>query len=76
LQAAVNEPGLAAREIAPGDGITLAEPNPAPSSPKGLVILGLAVWLDRREASRQGRDELPVRTGGNSRYRLFGKHHS
>jgi uncharacterized protein involved in exopolysaccharide biosynthesis len=61
LQASVNGPKMAAREVVPGDGVTLAEPNPTPSSPRGIVILGLtflaaavfsmglAVWRDRRE---------------------------
>jgi uncharacterized protein involved in exopolysaccharide biosynthesis len=65
LQAAVNGPKMAAREIVPGDGVTLAEPNPTPSSPRGVVILGLtflaaaasgmglAVWRDRLEAARR-----------------------
>jgi uncharacterized protein involved in exopolysaccharide biosynthesis len=78
LQAAVNGPEVAAPEIAPDDGITLAEPNPTPSSPKGLVILGLAfvsavvsgmglaVWLDRRKAGRHRRDDLLARTGSIS----------
>lgn len=46
-----------------GGGLTLAEPNPTPTSPRGLVILGgalalaltlgigCAIWLDRRQAS-------------------------
>jgi uncharacterized protein involved in exopolysaccharide biosynthesis len=57
LQVAIN----GSEEISPGAGVTLAEPNPTPSSPRGVVILsltflaaavssmGLAVWLDRRE---------------------------
>jgi uncharacterized protein involved in exopolysaccharide biosynthesis len=65
LQAAVNGSKMTAREIVPGDGVTLAEPNPTPSSPKGVVILGLtflaaavsgmglAVWRDRLEAARR-----------------------
>ena len=79
LQAAVNEPESAAGKIAPGDAITLAEPNPTPSSPKGIVILGLAflsalvsgmglaVWLDRRKAGRYGRGDLVPRTSDISR---------
>jgi uncharacterized protein involved in exopolysaccharide biosynthesis len=74
LHAALNEPEIAPREIAPGDVITLAEPNPTPSSPKGIVILGLAfllalifgmglaVWLDRRKAGGYDKDDLVVRT--------------
>lgn len=50
--------------------ITLGEPNPTPSSPKGIVILGLAfllalisgiglaVWFDRRKAKRHAEDSL------------------
>jgi hypothetical protein len=64
LQAAANrtEP---AGEISPSSGVTLAEPNPTPSSPRGVVILGLtfliavvfsiglAVWLDRWSAGHR-----------------------
>ena len=79
LQAAVNEPESAAGKIAPGDTITLAEPNPTPSSPKGIVILGLAflsalvsgmglaVWLDRRKTGRHGKDSRLAHADGNSR---------
>ena len=77
FKAALNEPELAARKIAPGDAITLGEPNPTPSSPKGLVIfglafllalisgIGLAVWFDRRKAERHAEDSLFAHTGGN-----------
>ena len=65
LQAAAIRTELAEREIAPSSGVTLAEPNPTPSSPRGVVILGLtffiaaissigvAIWLDRRSAGRR-----------------------
>ena len=65
LQAAANRTELAEREIAPSIGVTLAEPNPTPSSPRGVVILGLtfliaaifsiglAIWLDHRPAGRR-----------------------
>jgi hypothetical protein len=61
LQGAANETGLVERAIGPSSGVTLAEPNPTPSSPRGVVIIGLTflaaavssmglvVWLDRRE---------------------------
>jgi uncharacterized protein involved in exopolysaccharide biosynthesis len=61
MQVAVSRPETAAREIVPTGAITLAEPNTTPSSPKGSVILSLAlacavvsgvtsaIWLDRRD---------------------------
>jgi uncharacterized protein involved in exopolysaccharide biosynthesis len=70
LQAAAKRTELAEREIGPTSGVTLAEPNPTPSSPRGGVILGLtfltavissmglAIWLDRRSAGRR-RDLFP-----------------
>jgi uncharacterized protein involved in exopolysaccharide biosynthesis len=78
MQAALTEPAVAARKLAPGDAITLAELNPTPSSPKGVVILGLAflsamicgiglaVWLDRGKMGGHGKDLL-TRAGGISR---------
>jgi uncharacterized protein involved in exopolysaccharide biosynthesis len=75
FKAALNEPELA-RKIAPGDAVTLGEPNPTPSSPKGIVILGLAfmsalisgiglaVWFDRRKAKRHAEDSLFAHPGG------------
>jgi uncharacterized protein involved in exopolysaccharide biosynthesis len=42
LEAAANRPDLTESEIVASEGIALAVPNPTPSSPKGLVILGLA----------------------------------
>jgi len=75
LQAAVNEAEGTARKTTPGSAITLAEPNPTPSSPKGVIILGLAflsalisgiglaVWLESREVVRH---DLLARTGGVS----------
>jgi uncharacterized protein involved in exopolysaccharide biosynthesis len=63
MQAAVNRPEAAAREIVPTGAITLAEPNQTPSGPNGRAILGLAlacavvfgisfaIWLDRRNTA-------------------------
>ena len=77
FQSAVNEPE--ASRVAPGDALTLAEASPTPSSPKGVVILGLAflsalisgiglaLWLDRRQIGRHGKDDLVGRTYGMSR---------
>jgi len=78
LQTALNEPEVTAGKIAPSDAITLAEPNPTPSRPKGVAILGLAflsalisgmgiaVWRDHLEAGRHARDDLLARTRGIS----------
>lgn len=75
LQAVASRPEVTARGIASGGGVTLAEPSPTPSSPKGFVILGLAfvfamvsgiglaVWLDRRQADVSAKNELLARTG-------------
>ena len=74
LQAARNGPEATAST--PGSAIMLAEPNPTPSNPKGVMILGLAflfalisgialaLWLERRQA---GRHDLPASSGGISR---------
>jgi uncharacterized protein involved in exopolysaccharide biosynthesis len=76
LQAAVNEPEGTASKAPPGSAIMLAEANPTPSSPKGLMILGLAflsaliagialaLWLESRETDRQ---DLQASAGGISR---------
>jgi Mrp family chromosome partitioning ATPase len=69
LQAAINRP--LGSDVVAGEGVTLAEPSSAPSSPNGSVILGLAfigalafgmgvaVWLDRQnEGLRTGEDVL------------------
>jgi len=78
LQAAVNEPEVTVGKNAASDAITLAEPNPTPSKPKGMVILGLAflsalifgisiaVWRDRRQAGRDLKNDLLARSGGIS----------
>lgn len=62
LQGAINRAGAAPGETL-GGGVTLAEPNPTPTSPRGHVILGVAlalalalgigcaIWLDRQQAS-------------------------
>jgi uncharacterized protein involved in exopolysaccharide biosynthesis len=75
LQAAANRPDLTESDIVAGEGITLAVPNPTPSSPKGLVILGLAfvcalvsglglaVWLDRRDTGFHDEKKVLARTG-------------
>jgi uncharacterized protein involved in exopolysaccharide biosynthesis len=78
FQAAVNEPEVTARKSTPGDAITLAEPSPTPSSPKGLIILalaflsavicgiGLAVWFDRSQLARHRKEDPVGRTYGIS----------
>jgi Mrp family chromosome partitioning ATPase/capsular polysaccharide biosynthesis protein len=75
LQVAANRPDLTESDIVTGEGITLAVPNPTPSSPKGLVILGLvfvcalvsglglAVWLDRRDTGFHDEKKVLARTG-------------
>jgi uncharacterized protein involved in exopolysaccharide biosynthesis len=76
LQAAVNEPEGTASKAPTGSAIMLAEANPTPSSPKGVMILGLAflsaliagialaLWLESRETDRQ---DLQASAGGISR---------
>ena len=76
FQAAVDEPEAITGKAAPSSAITLAEPNPTPSSPKGIVILGLAflsalvsgiglaLWLERRQERRH---DLVARTDGITR---------
>jgi uncharacterized protein involved in exopolysaccharide biosynthesis len=63
LQGAISRAQVATGEIALGGVVTLAEPNPTPTSPRGLVILGVAlasaltlgigcaIRLDRQQAS-------------------------
>jgi succinoglycan biosynthesis transport protein ExoP len=79
LQAAANRVEAIGRgsSVAESGGITLAEPDPTPSGPSGLMILGLtfigalvcgiglAIWLDRRDASSRAGSQL--RTGGTCR---------
>jgi uncharacterized protein involved in exopolysaccharide biosynthesis len=73
LQAAVSEPEGTAEKAPPGSTIMLAEPTPTPSSPKGVMIFGLAflfalisgivlaLWLESRQADRQ---DLRASAGG------------
>ncbi len=69
LHAAANRP--VGSDVAAGEGVNLAEPSSAPSSPNGSVILGLAfigalvfgmglaIWLDRQnDGSRTEEDVL------------------
>jgi Mrp family chromosome partitioning ATPase len=75
LEAGANGADPPESDIAAGEGITLAVPNPTPSSPKGLVILGLAfvsasvsglvlaVWLDRRDTGFHDQEKILARTG-------------
>jgi hypothetical protein len=69
LHAAINRPVTS--DVVAGEGVNLAEPSSAPSSPNGVVILGLAligalafgmglaVWLDRQDIG-----QVPPGTAG------------
>jgi Mrp family chromosome partitioning ATPase len=73
LQAAINRPVTS--DAVAGEGVTLAEPNSAPSSPNGSVILGLAfiaalvfgmglaVWLDRQDEGSRTEENVLGCTG-------------
>jgi uncharacterized protein involved in exopolysaccharide biosynthesis len=65
LQSATDRP--VGSDLAPGEGITLAEPSSAPSSPRGTVIIGLvffaalifgvslSVWIEYRRPSARAK---------------------
>jgi capsular polysaccharide biosynthesis protein len=73
LQAALD--ATIANDVVAGEGVTLAEPNSAPSSPNGSAILGLAfvgalvfgmglaVWLDRQDKGLRTEGEVLTCTG-------------
>jgi capsular polysaccharide biosynthesis protein len=75
LHEEANSPDVVESDIAAGEGVTLAEPSPTPSSPKGLVILGLtllsalasgisiALWLERRDVGFCSEKKVVARTG-------------
>jgi capsular polysaccharide biosynthesis protein len=75
LRDAANSTDGVESDIAGDEGVILAEPSPTPSGPKGLVILGLALisalvtgvgialWLERRDAGRCSEAALLAHTG-------------
>lgn len=73
LHAAINRPVTS--DVVAGEGVNLAEPSSAPSSPNGVVILGLAligalafgmglaVWLDRQDEHLRAAEDVLGYTG-------------
>jgi hypothetical protein len=75
LRDAANSTDGVESDIAGGESVILAEPSPTPSGPKGLVILGLALfsalasgvgitlWLERRDTGLCSEATLLAHTG-------------
>jgi uncharacterized protein involved in exopolysaccharide biosynthesis len=77
LETVASSPTVSLRNFVRSGSVNLTDPNPTPSSPDGLQILGLTlalavvfstwlvIWLDRRAGTKHHRPTAPlVHTGG------------